>query len=102
MGVMMLIAFSTVVFSYVEPARDAIWTTRVTVPSAGGAGDGGEERQFQRRRRRDVGPAHGRARGSQDRELKGEGLRRRDRHRVLRRDRGGDGRPARTAGGLGP
>src|SRR2546428_740626 len=37
MGVIMLIAFSTVVFSYVEPARDAIWTTRVTVPSAGGA-----------------------------------------------------------------
>ena len=36
-GVMMLIGFSVVVFSYVEPTRDAIWTTRVTVPSAGGA-----------------------------------------------------------------
>src|SRR2546426_3003533 len=34
---MMLIAFSAVVFSYVEPARDATWTTRVTVPSVGGA-----------------------------------------------------------------
>src|SRR2546426_269222 len=34
MGVMMLIGFSAVVFSYVEPARDAIWTTRLTVPSA--------------------------------------------------------------------
>jgi len=37
MGVMMLIAFSAVVFSYVEPVRDAIWTTRVTAPSVGGA-----------------------------------------------------------------
>src|SRR5438309_933038 len=37
MGVMMLIGFSAVVFSYVEPARDAIWTTRLTVPSADGA-----------------------------------------------------------------
>src|SRR5207245_9413624 len=37
MGVMMLIGFSAVVFSYVEPARDAIWTTRLTAPSPDGA-----------------------------------------------------------------